>query len=82
MQDHPIRSVADQQDADDFNVLALLLDSDAQRPWSLDEIAQAIGDPIATADSLARLHGAGLVHRLHQFVFAARPAVRFDEIAQ
>lgn len=61
-------------------VLGLLLDPGSQRPWAVDELVHEIGDRAATADALARLHGAGLVHRLDGFVFASRAAVRVDEI--
>jgi hypothetical protein len=62
-------------------ILGLLLVS-PQVPglWSADEIAREIGNPVATADALARLDGAGLIHRCEGFVFPSRAAARFDEI--
>jgi predicted transcriptional regulator len=57
----------------DVAVLGLLLSTD--RLWSAEEVGREIGDPVEAADSLARLHGAGLVHRLQDFVFPTRAAV-------
>jgi hypothetical protein len=62
-------------------ILCLLMDHDEQRPWSFDEVAREVGDRIATTDALARLHAAGLIHRLDGFVFATRAALRADQIA-
>jgi len=47
--------------------------------WSAEEVAREIGNPVATADALARLDGAGLIHRCEGFVFPSRAAARFDE---
>ncbi|MGA8352967.1 MAG: hypothetical protein WB698_02215 [Solirubrobacteraceae bacterium] len=70
-----------EKDADvDGAVLDALLGRDAQRPWSVDEIARVIRDPVAASDSLARLARAGLIHRLDGFVFASRAALAADEI--
>jgi hypothetical protein len=64
-------------------LLDLLVDADAQRPWSLEEIIREIGSPIAAADALDSLHAAGLVHRtVDGFVFATRAAIRYHEIAE
>jgi hypothetical protein len=75
MRDKSGLSAADEEERIDTAVLALLLD-DHGRPWSDDEVAREVGDPMATTDSLARLHGAGLIHRLGGFVFATRTALR------
>jgi hypothetical protein len=64
----------------DLAVLTLLLDDHA-RLWSDDEVVREVGDRIAAVDSLARLCGAGLVHRLDGFVFATRPALRGAQLA-
>jgi hypothetical protein len=61
-------------------ILAVLLASDAQRPWSEDEVAREIEDPIAASDGLKRLARGGLVHRLDGFVFASRAAQVAEEI--
>jgi hypothetical protein len=74
MQDQRSRDVANDEAQTDVAVLALLVDGDAQRLWSVEEVAREIGD--GARDALARLHGAGLVHRLEGFVFAARAALR------
>jgi predicted transcriptional regulator len=73
---------AEQQDHTDAVILEALLDSDAQRPWSVDEVARLLNDPIDASDGLGRLVRAGLVHRHDGFVFASRAALRADEIAQ
>jgi hypothetical protein len=73
--DEPSPSPVEDEDRIDSAVLALLLDDHA-RPWSDDEVAREVGDAIAVADSLARLYGAGLVHRLGGFAFATRTALR------
>jgi hypothetical protein len=62
-------------------ILGLLTDHEAQRPWSEDEVAREIGDPLDTTDAIRRLYAAGLVHRLDGFVFATRAATRSAEIA-
>lgn len=72
----------EQQDHTDAVILEALLDSDAQRPWAVDEVARLLNDPIDASDGLGRLVRAGLVHRLDGFVFASRAALRADEIAQ
>lgn len=64
----------------DIAILDALLDRDAQRPWSLEEIAREIGDAVAASDSLARLYRAGMIHRLDGFVFASRAAFGADRI--
>lgn len=63
-------------------ILGMLLDHDAQRPWSVDEIAREIGDDNDTLDALARLHGAGLLHRCGEFAWATRAALAADAIGQ
>jgi predicted transcriptional regulator len=82
MHDQRSPTVAEDEERADFAVLNLLLGDDAQRPWTVEEVAREIGDRIATVDALARLYGAGLVHRFEEFVFATRPALRADRIAQ
>jgi hypothetical protein len=60
----------------DSAILGLLVDPEAHRPWSVDEVAREIGDKVATADGLARLIGAGLAHRTSEdFVWATRAAL-------
>lgn len=79
----PIPTSEPQRQADtDAAILEALLDEEAQRPWSVDEIARVLEDPIAASDGLGRLARAGLIHRLDGFVFASRAALRADEIAR
>jgi predicted transcriptional regulator len=65
----------------DAAILGLLLEPDAQRPWSVEEVASEIGERIEVIDSLARLAGVGLVHRLDRFAWATRAALRGDGLA-
>jgi len=74
MQDHRNR-VAIEDDQMDTAVLALMLDDEHQRPWADDEIVREIGSVNGATDSLDRLHGAGLIHRLEGFAWATRPAL-------
>lgn len=74
-------SVTEQEKHIDGVILSFLLADDAQRPWSEDEVAREIEDPIAASDSLKRLARGGLVHRLNGFVFASRAAQVAEEIA-
>lgn len=78
----PPMSEAEQQDHADAVILEALLDCDGQRPWSVDEVARLLNDPIDASDGLGRLVRAGLVHRLDGFVFASRAALHADQIAQ
>jgi hypothetical protein len=66
----------------DGMVMAMMLADDAQRPWTPDEIAREYGDEVAVTDSLRRLHGGGLIHRLDRFVFPTRAAVCSDQLAR
>ncbi|HYM46639.1 MAG TPA: hypothetical protein VES65_10850 [Solirubrobacteraceae bacterium] len=62
-------------------VLDLLLDREEQRPWSVNEVALAIGNPVAAADAIANLQAAGLVHQTSDgFVFVTRAAAHFNEL--
>jgi hypothetical protein len=68
-------------DVTDRAILGLLSDSDAQRPWSVDEIAREMGDRRDTIDGLARLYGAGLIHRCGDFAWPTRAALAADALA-
>ncbi len=59
-------------------LVSLLIDLDSHRPWSVEEITREMGQDVT--DSLNRLHGAGLIHRLDGFVWASRAAVVAEEI--
>ncbi len=81
MQEDPTEKSVGQCNADvDGDVLDALLAHGAQRPWSVDEVARVIEDPVAAADSLGRLARAGLIHRLDGFVFASRAALHADQV--
>jgi hypothetical protein len=60
-------------------IFGLLTTPNEQRPWSVGELALEIGK-IDVEDALARLHGAGLVHRCGEFVWATRAALAADAI--
>ena len=48
--------------------------------WAVHELARELG--VGVEDSIARLHGAGLIHRLGgEFVFLTRAAVKGYELA-
>lgn len=64
------------EDAIDLALLSLLVIEYAAGPWSLEELVREMGDAVEVEDSLARLYGAGLIHRLGGFAFATRAAVR------
>ena len=67
-------TVAQQEAIADEMVLDMLLDGDWQRPWSVEEIARELGDPVEADDCLGRLARRGLVHQLDGYVFASRAA--------
>jgi hypothetical protein len=71
---------AEQEMCTDSIIMEWLVDGDAQRPWSVDEVAREHGDRTQTIDALARLNGVGLIHRTGEFVWATRAAVRASEI--
>jgi hypothetical protein len=80
MRDEPSPSVAADERRMDQAILALLLVPEEQRPWSVDEVKREMGEPLETVDSLARLHGAGLIHRFGEFVFASRAALTAERL--
>jgi predicted transcriptional regulator len=63
-------------------VLHLLLDSGSPGILSEREVAEAIGSEAHAAHALVQLHSAGLIHRLEEFVFPTRPAVRFWQLEE
>jgi DNA-binding HxlR family transcriptional regulator len=65
---------------DDGMLLAILLDSDQPGLWSINEVVRALGSRITVEDSLMRLERDGLIHRLDQYVFPTRAAVRGEEV--
>ena len=57
-----------------------LVTANQQRPWAVRELVLEIGSQIDVEDALARLHGAGLVHRCGEFVWATRAALAAEAI--
>jgi hypothetical protein len=79
MHDQPNQSTIERDNQTDSAILMVLLSETSHRPWSVDEIAREMGyDP---TDSLRRLYGGGLIHRLDDFVWATRAAAMADEIS-
>jgi hypothetical protein len=73
-------NVATGSEHSELVVLTLLLDGETPWLWSLEELARELGDEPRAADAVASLHGAGLVHRCQQFIFATYAAVRFSRL--
>ena len=63
----------------DSAILGMLMLETSHRPWSFDEIVREMGSN--PTDSLNRLYGGGLIHRLEGFYWASRAAVMADEIS-
>lgn len=78
MPEHPNSSVAEQERQTDATVLDLLRTTDNQRPWAVDEVEREAGSD--AVDSLNRLYGAGLIHRLDGFVWASRAAIMAEAL--
>ena len=73
MRDQGYSSAVEQDDATDQAIMGLLL-IDHPGLWSVGEVVREMGDELRAQDTLARLAGAGLVHRIEGFVFASRTA--------
>jgi hypothetical protein len=71
-------SIAEEDGQVDHAIFLLLLDRDAQRPWSDQELEREMGCDVR--DNLTRLHAAGLIHRLKGFVWATRAALAAEDI--
>ena len=69
---HDQRTPAEQDDVADRSIMYVLLDDPG--PWAVEELQREFLAPIAVVDSLNRLAGVGMVHRLDGFVFATRTA--------
>jgi hypothetical protein len=68
------------QQADGVHGIVLLLLFDDRMPWTVDELGRELNSRVEAADAVASLAGAGLVHRLGDFVIPTRAARRSDEI--
>ncbi len=79
MQDQPNETVEEQGRRTQQTILTLVL-TGGQQIWSVEELVLEIGRRLDVVDSVAALQAAGLVHRCHDFVFATRAALRFDEL--
>ncbi|HEY3864548.1 MAG TPA: hypothetical protein VGL54_00505 [Solirubrobacteraceae bacterium] len=78
MPDQDTPSIIEQDAGTDSAILSLLIEETSHRPWAVEEIAREIGS--SPKDSLNRLYGGGLIHRLNEFVWATRAAVVADDI--
>jgi len=78
MHDQPTPSPGERMDRADKDLLSTLSCDESHRPWSVDELARQMGEDPTGA--LGRLFREGLIHRLGDFVWAARPAVRAEEL--
>ncbi|MBA3807047.1 MAG: hypothetical protein H0X28_01435 [Solirubrobacterales bacterium] len=67
------------EDEIDNTVVSFVLDGHSW-PWSLEEIARELGDRPDAEDAIARLAGAGLVHRIGDFAFPSRSLRRASEL--
>jgi hypothetical protein len=63
-------------------VLHLRLGAPTSGIWSEREVAQALGSDVRAAHALVKLHADGLIHRLEEFVFPTRAAVRFHQLEE
>jgi hypothetical protein len=68
----------DRMDGNEKTVLLVLFDDPV--PWTVEELGRELKDTGDAVDAVARLAGAGLVHRLGDFVFPTRAARRSDEL--
>jgi hypothetical protein len=76
MQDEPIPSGTGRESARaESTILDLLLHEPHPSPWSVDELALAQGNRVASIDAIAELHSRGLIHLAAGFVWPTRAAV-------
>lgn len=61
-------------------VFGLLIGPRDQRPWSVRELVLELGNQLDVEDAVACLHGAGLLHRCGEFVWATRTALAADQL--
>jgi hypothetical protein len=65
----------------DSEILSLLLDTNEQRPRSIEEIVRTYPTQQDALDGLSRLHSTGLINQIDGYVFATRAALHYAEIA-
>ena len=76
MHDEPSPSAPEREAMQDSTILEMLISEDG--PWSAQEIDREVGfDP---TDSLRRLYGAGLLHRVKRFYWPTRAAIYAEQI--
>jgi hypothetical protein len=63
-------------------VLHLLREPGGPPMWTLAELGRELGSELQAADAVADLHGAGLVHRCHEFVFPTRATTKMLELTE
>lgn len=78
--ENPTRTPLEQFYDNQGTILLLLTLDDEQRLWSVDEVTRELGDRARAVDGLADLYGAGLIHRMGEFVWATRAAIRANEV--
>ncbi len=81
MQDQISPTPAEEEKRVDAAILGWLLSDQVRAPVSVDEVGREIDEGLAVTDSLDRLYGAGLVHRLDEFVFATQAARHVAELS-
>jgi predicted transcriptional regulator len=78
MHDESTPTVIERDAQEDGTILGLLMLETSHRPWAVEEIAREMDRDVT--DSIRRLYGGGLIHRLDGFVWASRAAVMTDEL--
>jgi hypothetical protein len=74
-------AVAEQDRQAESAILGLLLNFESGSLWSVEEVVRQLSAPrLDVMDGLASLRGAGLIHRVGDFVFATRAASSFDRL--
>ncbi|HEV7564403.1 MAG TPA: hypothetical protein VGO31_00400 [Microbacteriaceae bacterium] len=74
----PDMDPGERMDNSQRTVLLLLFDN--RVPWTLDELGRELKDHLEAVDAVSALAGAGLMHRLEDFVIPTRAARRSDEL--
>jgi hypothetical protein len=74
-------AVVDRPSCSEAAVLSVLLNSDGGCVWAVEELVRELSTAsVDVLDALSSLQGAGLIHRVDDFVFATRAARRFDRL--